>query len=115
MNELLSLKEAKRLSIIKWTILSTDDGRTPAQLWHEMAQHPELMDLTNECGFCQRHDNKYGVSCTECELGKVMGGICTDSNSLYHKHSIYENRSPESAQRVLDAINSIPTDDEEDS
>lgn len=112
MNEQLSLKEAKRLSIIKWEILA-DESKTAASKGYDIRHHPELRNLTQYCGFCERHvayiddDGDTDVNCTDCELAVVMGGSCNQLSSLYSIWNTKEDRSSEAAQRLLDVIKSI--------
>lgn len=113
--EQISLKEAVRLSLIKWEILAKEDERTYSQKYHEISHHPELMGISNNCGFCERHSIEsvevHDLDCHSCELGKIMGGICKSSNSLYHLWNNYHKRSTEAAQKLVDVIKSIKIED----
>ena len=99
----LSLKEAKRLSIIKWEAHVKAGG--------ECKQMPiETSFLKNRCGFCERYrdsDEDYGLACYDCEFGKLAGWCNNeDESDLY---SIWCDRSNvENAQSILNIIKSIP-------
>ena len=99
----LSLKEAKRLSIIKWEAHVKAGGFC--------VQLPvEIHKLRSKCGFCERWKDstlKFGVNCEKCEFAKVAG-ICEseDEKDLFSIWEIYD--TVENAQAILNIIKSTP-------
>ena len=89
----LSLKEAKKLSIIKWEAHVRAGG-------YEENLPRELDDLWGDCGFCERWGE-----CKFCEFGNAAG-VCTEDNSLYYIW--FFNSSIQNAQNILEIIKSIP-------
>jgi len=89
----LSLKEAKRLSLIKW-----EDRKIGIK------DYTEIGELRAHCGFCERYKNY--KNCRRCEFGKVAGICCLDDGNLYSKWA--KNRDSEGCQKIIDAIKSIP-------
>ena len=95
----LSLKEAKRLSIIKWEAHVKAGG-------YELDLPEELYDLISDCGFCERwsgRDEHRATKCRYCEFGE-SAGTCFEFGSLFRNW----NRSLKGAQQILDIIKSIP-------
>jgi len=92
----LSLKEAKRLSIIKWEAHVKAGG-------YEPNLPKELAPLAASCGFCERWNN----ICSGCEFGKLAGRCASwDKSDLF---SIWYNKpNIENAQSILNIIKSIP-------
>jgi len=96
----LSLKEAKRLSIIKW------EAHVKAGGWEPNL--PEELDcLMANCGFCDRHFEAGEYNCNNCEFGKLAGS-CFDSKSLFNKWTHEAENERKIAQAILDIIKSIP-------
>ena len=89
-----SLKEAKRLSIIKWEAHVKAGGDE----WHYPS---EIRSLCCHCGFCER----WNMECEQCEFGKIAGD-CTKNSSLYSLWCY--DRNIENAQSILNIIKSIP-------
>lgn len=109
MNNQLSLKEAKRLSILKWEWIIQNGG--------DYVFHSELPDETLDlkfcCGFCERWKNpraNYGVDCKLCEFQEKVGQ-CQVDDLLYNKWE--ESRFEDQdlclgyAKQILEAIQSI--------
>lgn len=99
----ITLEEAKRLSIIKWTLIAENHGEETLVIEH----HPDLVDITNNCGFCHIYlDN----DCIDCPL-IVNDETCTDSEHPYtkwYKSFYYEDEDRiELAKEVLELIKSI--------
>ena len=90
----LSLKEAKRLSIIKWE----SHVKAVGDEWHYPS---EIRSLCCHCGFCER----WNMECEQCEFGKIAGD-CTEDNSIYNLW--YCDRNIENDQAILEIIKSIP-------
>jgi len=94
----LSLKEAKRLSIIKWEAHVKAGGYCyPLPI--------ELRNLKAGCGFCERwlKEATDRSKCKNCEFGK-LAGICFEPDSLFCKW----NEDLETATEILNIIKSIP-------
>jgi len=116
----LSLKEAKRLSIIKWEAIINGD---------DLSKHPELDRLIYRCGFCERwlrnfleksiHDDEtQEVACSHCEFAKAMGYYCTDERSIFSKWCDMGFIDDESRNEmtilemtILELIKSIPEEE----
>ena len=70
----MSFDEAKRLSMIKWDMLSRGFRIS------ELDSNEEIRLLIANCGFCERHQQY----CENCEFGKAAG-ICQSPDSLFGK------------------------------
>jgi NMD protein affecting ribosome stability and mRNA decay len=98
----LSLKEAKRLSIIKWEFIIKNGYPKD----HEFPD--ELAGLSCHCDFCER--SGYGIGnmnvelCNKCEFGKIAGR-CPDEKSLLSRWA--EKESPRLAKKILNLLKSI--------
>lgn len=103
MIEQLSLKEAKELSILKWTLIVENNGENTGSI----VFHPDLKHLLGSCGFCERYKQMNG--CDLCEFG-ALAGICLIGNDLYGKWCNARKDSKfqlHYAQQILDIIKSI--------
>ena len=105
--EQLSLKEAKRLSLLKWKSVARegDEEDTP----------DECKGILFNCGFCERwgyEDYSFrNISCPKCEFGKVAGECCIEG-SLWNKYDHFDyhhdtNGVKEVANNIILAISTI--------
>lgn len=84
--EQLSFEEAKRLSILKWKILSTYEGEFTSMF---LILPKECINLLYCCGFCERWRRKENdpgfllMSCFHCEFGEIAGKCSDEGHSLY--------------------------------
>lgn len=103
----ISLKEAKRLALIKWELIVANKGNS------DIEEPEEIKYLIHSCGFCQRYrtgSGKYTRSeCEKCECKKAFGGTCNSFHGLDLYSCWCDCQTTENAQAVLDAIKSIDT------
>ena len=100
----LTLKEAKRLSILKWELIVNNKGCLGS-----IEDHNELKDLFNQCGFCEKYlDNSANPYCGECPLVIEGIGWCdSDEHPFSQWSNEDEGFDQEKAQAVLDLIKSV--------
>lgn len=106
-------KEAKRLSIIKWELISGPcAGYSIMQSCLDKSQqekYQEIRNLPRECGFCTYYSYRPGVSglCRLCPLD-VMGQNCNKSSSIFTKWGYCNKSSYElKAKYSLEMLNFI--------
>ena len=86
----MNFKKAKQLSIKKWELVITNDGKFAL-----VRDDKELSSLTNMCPFCHR----YNRNCLYCELSTTTKGC----NAKGHPYKIWlDNKTKENAQKVLE-------------
>lgn len=92
---ILTKKEAKRLSILKWEFIVSNGG--DYVFWDELPI--EVQPLIAECGYCEKYHH---VQCHRCPLNISDIGCCKINE---HPFSIWLNDpTPDTAQAVLDLI-----------
>lgn len=69
--KILTFKEAKRLSLLKWKYISEHEGGDIGLL----QAHPELKGLWASCGLCELHNKEY-TGCRGCPLQDKNVEIC---------------------------------------
>ena len=100
----MTLAEAKRLAILKWESIVSNNGSD----WRIHFDVPELKTIMNSCGFCERaqqvYHNKISANrnmeaprfgrCTYCPLPKYMGDFSSTSiirwNKIKISYDLYE-------------------------
>lgn len=121
---MISIKEAKEISITKWERNLYDFNS------HEFCEadeklknfHKKYNTLRNyfSCGFCFRYGMNFETThkiecCKKCELGKTEAKICLYANSLY---SFIEESEEDgikikvAIKQLIEIIKNIPEEDE---
>lgn len=109
---MISIKEAKRLSLIKWRGELND---TPD--YSGLKDYPNLREHFY-CGFCLRHGYTYPDTknvCKNCELALTNAGVCSKDGSLYDRIENIETDvtvRDSLIQELIEIIENIPEDGE---
>ena len=99
----ITLKEAKRLSIIKWKDLAETGEKKLSPSVGEKLQHVFL-----RCGFCEYHHQK-NLGCSQCPLNTDDSlGCCGGLYKLWSDSVIVADRK-KYAKQILALIESIET------
>lgn len=105
---MISIKEAKRLSLLKWNgeLIDSPD-------YSGLNDYPNLNDYFY-CGFCLRHGYtcpENSSVCDDCEIALSAAGNCTRGDSLYNRieevETDYDKRQ-ESIRELIQIIENIP-------
>jgi recombinational DNA repair protein RecR len=95
----MTLEEAKKLVILKWTYIVQNNGS-----YYGLLQNiSELKDLNGNCAYCELFMNKGCKGCPICPSEIMDNG--SGCRQVDHPFDIwYYNKNRENAQAVLDLI-----------
>lgn len=100
----LTLKEAKRLSLLKWEFIVNNGG--DFGLGKMITEQPELKSLNNNCGFCERAAQKFGGCQDKSNCPLWVGNLaCPDTGHPWDTWRDISTR--ENAEAVLDLIKAV--------
>lgn len=112
MDKIISIKEAKEISIAKWERKLFDFNELMYDEYNKKLTefHNKYPSLRNHfsCGFCYRHGVNFETThklnnCKNCELGKTEAKICIEDGSLYD----FIEESGEDEDTIKDAIEQL--------
>lgn len=116
-NKKITLKRAVDFSILKWESIIKYNGEP----YHYTNEHPELADLKNGCGLCEKFLDTNKETCGGCPLAQIQEQTdyqwcgCERSGHPYLKwrhESSHENHeeSISTAKEILKLIKEIKWD-----